>query len=127
MNISAIRIVLPALGVASLGLLAGCGSISEMTKEHVARSETAVMQAQQTVGNSEHGALELQSARDHLAEAKNAVQDKKDKPADRHAEQARLDAELAVAKSQTASARKAADELQASIRTLRQEAGLVNP
>jgi chromosome segregation ATPase len=127
MHISTFGTALPALGVASLALLAGCGGISDMTREHVARSETAVMQAQQTVGNSEHGALELQSARDHLAEAKKAVDDKKDKPADRHAEQARLDAELAVAKSQTASARKAADELQASIRTLRQEAGVVNP
>jgi hypothetical protein len=127
MNISAIRTALPVLSVASLGLLAACGGISDLTKEQVARSETAVMQAQQTVGNSEHGALELQSARDHLGAAKRAVEEKEEKPAARNAEQARLDAELAVAKSQTASARKAADELQASIRTLREEAGLSNP
>jgi chromosome segregation ATPase len=127
MNTSTIRTALPALGLASLGMLAGCGGISDLTREHVARSETAVTQAQQTVGNSENGALELQSARDHLTEAKKAVADKKETPADRHAEQARLDAELAVAKAATATARKAADELQASIKTLRQEAGLVNP
>jgi hypothetical protein len=42
--------------------------------------------------------------------------------ADRYAQLAQLDAELAVSKSQSASARKAADELLASIKTLRQEA-----
>ncbi len=127
MNASTIGTLLPVLAVASLGLLAGCGSVSDMTKERVARSETAVAQAQQTVGNSESGALEMQRARDNLDAAKRAVSDNKDTEAGRHAEQARLDAELAVAKSQTASARKAADELKASLEQLRQEAGRTNP
>ena len=121
MNSKFLRSMLPIVfGAATL--LAGCGGVSEMTKERVARSETALRQAQQTVGNSEAGAIELQRARDELAKAREALDDEKEQPAMRHAQQAELQAELAVAKSQSASARKAAEELQASIRTLRQEA-----
>lgn len=108
-------------------LFVGCGGVSEVTKERVARSETAVKQAQQNVGNAEQGALELQKARDHLDEARRALDDEKEQPALRHAQQAELFAELAVARTQSASARRAAEELQASIRTLRQEAERGSP
>ena len=108
--------------VLAAGLLAGCGGISDLTKERVARSETSVQQAQQTVGNSEQGALELQRAKENLDAARKAMKDGKEPMADRYAQLAQLDAELAVSKSQSASARKAADELLASIKTLRQEA-----
>jgi hypothetical protein len=104
------------------GLLAGCGGISDLTKERVARSETSVQQAQQTVGNSEQGALELQRAKENLDGARQAMKDGNEQLAERHAQLAQLDAELAVSKSQSASARKAADELLASIKQLRQEA-----
>lgn len=111
------------LGMATAAaMLAGCGSVSEVTRERVARSETAVRQAQQTIGNSEAGALELQRGRDLLAQARAALDARKEQPALRLAREAELQAELAVAKSQTAASRKAADELQASIRTLRMEA-----
>jgi hypothetical protein len=111
------------LGVATAAaMLVGCGSVSEVTRERVARSETAVRQAQQTIGNSEAGALELQRARDLLSQARAALDSKKEQPALRLAREAELQAELAVAKSQTAASRKAADELRASIRTLRMEA-----
>ncbi len=103
-------------------LFVGCGGVSEVTKDRVARSETAVSQAQQTVGTDEQGALELQKARDQLEQARRALEDEKEQPAVRHAQQAELFAELAVARNQSASARRAAEELQASIRTLRQEA-----
>ena len=103
-------------------LLAGCGGISDLTRERVARSETSVQQAQQTIGNSEQGAVELQRAKENLEQARRAMKDGKEQPAERYAQLAQLDAELAVSKSQSASARKAADELLASIKTLRQEA-----
>lgn len=103
-------------------LLAGCGGVSDLTKERVARSETSVQQAQQTVGNSEQGAIELQRAKDNLDHARQAIKDGKEQPAQRYAQLAQLDAELAVSKSQSASARRAADELLASIKQLRQEA-----
>ncbi|MFL6547613.1 MAG: DUF4398 domain-containing protein [Povalibacter sp.] len=108
--------------VASIGALTGCGGVSDLTKENVNRSETAVLQAQRAIGSSEYGAIELQRARDHLAAAKTAVADGNDKAASHAARDAQLDSELAVAKSQSAASRKAADELTASINTLREEA-----
>jgi hypothetical protein len=109
--------------VALACIAAGCSSgVSDLTKDRVSRSEVAVGQAQQAVGNSEYGALELQRARDDVDRAHQAVAAEKDTVAQRYAEQANLDADLAIAKSQSAAARKAADELTASIQTLKQEA-----
>lgn len=116
------RAGLSALGALALGVVAGCSSVSEVTKERVARSETTVQQAEQTVGRSEAGALELQRAKDNLEQARAALNKKQQEPAERYAQLAQLDAELAVSKSQSAAARRAADELLASIKTLRQEA-----
>jgi chromosome segregation ATPase len=120
MNYSMTRVAVP-LALAA-GLLAGCGGISDLTKERVARSETSVQQAQQTIGNSEQGALELQRAKENLDAARKAMKDGNEQLTQRYAQLAQLDAELAVSKSQTASARKAADEMLASIKQLRQEA-----
>lgn len=110
------------LGVTALSILAGCGGVSEMTRQQVARSETVVQSATTTVGSSEAGAIELQRAKENLQQAQAALQKGDEKRAQRLGSQAQLDADLAVAKSQSASARKAADELQASIQTLREEA-----
>jgi hypothetical protein len=107
---------------ASVSQLVACGGVSELTKENVNRAETAVLQAQQTMGGSEHGALELQRARDHLDSAKGAVAKGDEKPAATHAQQAQLDAELAVAKARSAIARNAADEVHASNKMLKEEA-----
>src|SRR5262245_47973463 len=103
-------------------MLAGCADISQMTRQRVAGSETAVNQATETVGRSEAGAIELQRAKESLNQAKRAIDEKDQERAERYATLAQLDAELAVAKSQSAASRKAADELLASIQTLRQEA-----
>jgi hypothetical protein len=109
------------IGTATLLMLGAC-SVSKATKEAVARADTRLQQAQGALGNSEGGAVELQRARDHLQQAKEAVKDGDEEPAQRHAQQAELDVELAVAKAQNVPARKAADEMQASIQQLRQEA-----
>lgn len=115
-----------ASGLSAIGMVAvlsmGCSDISEITKERVARSETVVTQAEQTLGGSESAAVDLQRARDHLAQAQQAVKKGEGKKAENYARFAQLDAELAMTKAQTAAARKAADELLASIDTLRQEA-----
>jgi chromosome segregation ATPase len=116
------RAGLSALGTLALGVVAGCSSVPEVTKDRVARSETNVQQAEQTVGRSEAGAVELQRAKDNLEQARAALKQQKREPAERYAQLAQLDAELAVAKSQSAAARRAADELLASIKTLREEA-----
>lgn len=109
------------VGAATLVMLGAC-SASKATKDAVARADTRFQQAQQALGTSEGGAMELQRASDHLEQAKKAVKDADDESAQRHAAQAELGVDLAVAKAQNASARKAAAELQASIQQLKQEA-----
>jgi hypothetical protein len=119
---NSLHIKLAPVYVALAWTVAGCSSgVSDLTKDRVSRSEVAVQQAQQAIGNSESGAVELQRARDDLGRAKEAVAAKKDEPAQRYAQQAQLDADLAIAKSQTSAARKAADEVTASIQQLKQE------
>lgn len=110
-----------AICAGMLVMLSACGGVSRLTNERVARSETSLQQAQQTVGQSEHGAVELQQARDRLAAAKSALAKDQQQAAERAAAQAHLYAELAIAKSQSAQARKAADEVLASLNMLRQE------
>jgi septal ring factor EnvC (AmiA/AmiB activator) len=116
------KFIVTIMGAGVLGMLAGCGGVSEVTKERVARSETVVQQSQQTVANSEAGAIEMQRAKDLLESARSELKSENGENAERFAAQAQLTAELAVAKAQSASARRAADELMASIETLRQEA-----
>jgi chromosome segregation ATPase len=115
------RAGLAALGALALSAVVGCSSVPEVTKERVARGATTVQQAEQTVGRSEAGAVELQRAKNNLEQAQAALNKKQREPAERYAQLAQLDAELAVAKSQSAAARRAADELLASIKTLREE------
>lgn len=121
------RAVVPLSLAVGAAMLAGCGGVSDLTRERVARSETSVQQAQQTLGNSEQGAVELQRARESLDQARAALKAKNEQQATRYAQLAELDAQLAVSKSQSASARKAADELLASIKQLRQEADRSSP
>lgn len=111
-----------AIGAVAAGLLVGCGGVSDLTHERVSRSETSVQQAQQTIGNQEVGQVELQRAKENLDQARRHLADGSEKQADRYAQLAELDAEVAVAKSQSARERRAAEELRASIQTLRQEA-----
>jgi chromosome segregation ATPase len=115
------------LGIGILAVLSACTGVSAVTKERVAQSETSVQQAQQTLGQSEHGATELQQARDKLAAAKNALAKGDHEQAERSAAQAHLYAELAVAKSQSATARKSADEVLASLEMLRRETERTSP
>ena len=65
--------------------------------------------------------MELQQAKQTLAQAHQALDKRDDKQAQRLAAVAELDAQLAVSKSQSAASRKAADELLASIKTLKSE------
>lgn len=122
-----LRLLAPLVTVATLSALSACGGISDMTRQQVARSETAVKQAQAAIGNSEAGAVELQQAKDLYEQARQEMDKKNETRAQRFAVQAELQAQLATAKAQSAQARKAADELLASIQTLRQEAERSDP
>src|SRR4051812_15912591 len=79
-----------AFGVSILlGSLSAYGSnASDLAKERVAQSDASVEQAQQTLGKSEHGAVELQQAREKLNAAKSALAEKEWKQAERSAAQA---------------------------------------
>lgn len=110
------------IGLIPLAILAGCSTVSQTTKDSVARAESVVAQVQQTIGNSENGAIELQTAKNNLDAARQAVKDGEENRALWMAHEATLNADLATAKARTAGVRKVADEVQASIQTLRQEA-----
>lgn len=115
------------IGTSILATLGACSNVSALTKERVAQSDTSVQQAQQAVGRSEAGAIELQQAQDRLNAAKAALAKGRQQDAERSAAQAHLYAELAIAKSQSANARKAAEEVLASLDTLRQETERTSP
>ena len=110
-----------------LATLSACSSVSPLTKERVAQSDASLQQAQQAVGRSEAGAMELQQARDKQNAAKAALANDRQQEAERAAAQAHLYSELAMAKAQSASARTAADEVAASLETLRQESQRTSP
>jgi hypothetical protein len=111
----------------SVGGLAACSGISDLTKERVSRSAVTVQQSQQTLGRSEEGAVELQRAKESLEAAQRAVAKSDEKSAQRFATQAELHAELAVAQAQTADARRAANEVLASTEALRSESERSSP
>ena len=113
--------VLSIAGASMLVVLGGCGGITEITRQQVARSDTAVKQAQAAIGNSEAGAIELQQAKDRFAAAQQAVEKKDDVQAQRLAVLAELDAQLAITKSQSAGVRRAANELNESIQALKEQ------
>jgi hypothetical protein len=76
------------LGIGMLALLGACTGVSAVTKERVAKGETSLQQAQQTIGQSEHGAVELQQAREKIAAAKSAMAKGQHEQAERMAAQA---------------------------------------
>ena len=108
-------------------VLGACSSVPDITEDRVANSATVVQQAEQTIGGSESGAVELQQAKDKLVLAQSALKAKRPQDAERAALQARLNAELAIAKAQSAQARRSADEVLASLETLSNEAERNSP
>jgi hypothetical protein len=99
--------------------LGGCSSGKAPTAT-LSKAELAVDQANQSEA-SEYASLELQMAREHLANAKQAMQQENYEQARRLAEKALVNAQLAETKAEAASARQAAEELRKSIESLRRE------
>jgi hypothetical protein len=108
---------------AALVWLTGCASSqppeAAVTAE-MATAQSAVEQAEQSDA-ADHAALELRNARQKLEQAQAAMDSGDRTLALRLAEQAAVDAELAEAKSRSSRAQQAVDEVQASIRALREE------
>ena len=121
------RAILAATTCVSALATGACSSVPDVSTERVAKSETIVQQAAQTIGTSESGAVELQQAKARLEMAKKALSDKRPVEAERAGLQAELHADLAIAQMEGAAASGAADEMRASIEALRKEAERNSP
>jgi Domain of unknown function (DUF4398) len=99
---------------------AGCSSVSPPV-DKIAAADLAVRQAETSTA-SQYAPLPLRMAREKLEAARRAMDEEEYQDARRLAEQALVDAQLAQETAASAKARAAAEELQQSIETLRQEA-----
>ncbi|TFW28616.1 DUF4398 domain-containing protein [Duganella callida] len=107
-------------GIAVLAGLAGCASEKTPATADVAVSREAVAAAT-SAGAADLAPAEMQSARDKLMRANQALAAKDYRTAQDLATQAQADAQLAQSKANSAKATTAADELQQNIRLLREE------
>ncbi len=103
----------------TLGACATSGDVAP--NEEIARAEVVIRQAEQS-GAAEHSARELSMARRKIERSKSAVDDNEPVEAARLAEEASADAELAAARSRAETAEQAAEEIRATIASLRSEA-----
>jgi hypothetical protein len=99
--------------------VAACVS-TPIPNEKIAVAKASVQRAEQS-GAPEFAPVEMAAARDKLTRAERAATDRQAEPADRLAEQANIDAQLAEATAQHQRSRKAAMEFDASMQTLRSE------
>jgi hypothetical protein len=113
-----------ATGACAVGALAACSS-PPAPREQLAVGKASV-EAAQTAGAAELAPVELNMARDKLGQATLAMHDKKYIEARRLAEQADVDAQVARSKATAERSRKAAEEVSASLRTLRQQLDKAN-
>jgi len=104
--------------IAATIILISCAG--QPPKEELSKAELAVNKATESKA-TQIAPLELRKARDHLDQAKQAMQDKKYPEARRLAESAMVEAELAEAKSEAQSAQENVADLQQSLKTMREE------
>jgi hypothetical protein len=107
--------------ITAVGLIVtACGSAPARPTEDMTRARTLIEQAEKA-GAQRYAAVELESARDKLQQADAAAKDGKQEIANERAAEAVADAELANARASSGEAQRAAQELQRSNETLRQE------
>lgn len=114
------KILTAAITLAALLALPACVSTPPPPNEAIQAAELAIVNAEQS-RVAEFGSTELKDAREKLAQAKTAVADKKMTTAMRLAEQSRVDADLATARSNEAKARAVNDDMRKSSEMLKQE------
>lgn len=107
------------LAVFALMALEGCASTPPPV-EKMAVAEAAIQTAS-TTSTSEGAPAELQIAIAKLASARQAIADEEYERAGQLAEQAEVDAQVAVLHAQSVRARKSAQESQDAARALREE------
>ena len=106
--------------VLALLALTACGTKFPPPDREITMATSAITQAD-SAGAYESAPVELKSARDKLGQAKQAMHNEDNLTAKRLAEQALVDANLALAKSRKAKSQKAVDELKSSIQALQEE------
>ncbi len=104
----------------SLLALTACAPKVPAPDSQVSLATSAITQAE-SIGAYDSAPIELKSAREKLNQAKLAMQKKDNLSAQRLADEAIVDANLAQAKARTAKSRKAVAELKENIRTLQEE------
>ena len=112
-----LRLVVAAAG---LFTLVACASTPPAPTHALQGAEAAITNAEQA-RVADYASIELNEARENLAAARKAVQDKDRARAERLAEQARVNAELASANAGLTKARVINEEMQTSIDVLKQE------
>jgi hypothetical protein len=100
-------------------LMMGCSARRPPTAE-LSTADLAIRQAGERTA-SEHAPLDLRLAREKLDKARNAVDDDEYDRAERLAEQALVDAQVAEAKTEAAKADEQLAETRKTIDTLRRE------
>ena len=111
----------PWFGLASTcGLIALGGCAGAPTVDSVAPAELAVNRAIEAKAAA-YAPIELRLAREKLDGARRAMNEGEYEEAQRLADAARVDAQLAEAKAQSETAREQVQAIQATIDTLRQE------
>jgi hypothetical protein len=112
--------IIVGAALAAVGLVS-CAGEPERPSAEMTRAGTIIGQAEKDTDTQQFAAAELQQARDKLNQAEMASKDGRNAEAERLAMQAALDAEYATAKAGNGEAQKAAEELDRSLESLRQE------
>jgi Domain of unknown function (DUF4398) len=108
---------------AAVGLfsMAGCASESARPTAELSRASTLIDQAEKA-GAQRYAAADLDRARDELKQANGAADDGKQQEARYRAGEAAADAELALARADSAEAQHAATQIQEGNEALQNEA-----
>jgi hypothetical protein len=122
---------LSSLARISFALAASAVCLTAQASNHVADDKIAVAKAAieqaERAGGPAAAPVQMASARDKLALAEKANAKHDAKPAEAWADQANIDAQIAEATASQVRSSKAADEFDASLKTLRQEANRTSP
>ncbi len=111
--------VVGGIAIAAVALLSGCATVPAPT-EQLAVAKVAVSNAAAAGGN-EYASVDMRAAQDKLERAVQAMTDEDFKNATVLAEQAEVDARLAIAKVRAAKAQQAAAAVQEDNSVLRKE------
>lgn len=108
------------VAVAGLLLLGGCASAPQPPTSELQAAEQAIANAERA-RVADYASVELSEARDKLTAARSAVQNEQMSLAQRLAQEARVDAELASARAEVAKARVINEQMLKGTETLKQE------